>query len=314
MISIIMGTYNGEKYIKEQINSILEQDNTGWKLFIFDDGSEDETEKIIEEYVRNYPDKIYFQKNKENFGAAGNFFNGIKEVAERLAPETEYYCFSDQDDVWVKDKLSRSLARIKEIEDGNPALVFSDAAITDKDLNITAKSYFTAEKIDRTRLSLNYLLMENKFIGGTVMINKSLVETELRAEYKGLIPYRRAKMHDWWFGLLAAGIGKVGYVEGFTEYYRQHEANVVGGENFGSYFVERFSKMNEIKIRIVKNIEQAEEFLNYFELYLPGNESKRVKEFVKLKYKGFFGKRISIIKNSFLKTGLVRNIALFIFI
>ena len=83
MIAIIMGTYNGEKYIKEQIASILTQDYTDWKLFIFDDGSKDNTEKVVNEYVKDYPDKISFRKNKINFGAAGNFFNGIKEVADK---------------------------------------------------------------------------------------------------------------------------------------------------------------------------------------------------------------------------------------
>ena len=314
MIAIIMGTYNGEKYIKEQIDSILAQDYVGWKLFIFDDGSKDNTENIVNEYVKNYPDKIYFRKNKVNFGAAGNFFNGIKEVATDLSPETEYFCFSDQDDVWVKDKLRRSLAKIRQIEDGKPALVFSDVAITDKNLTITAASYFEAEKVDRARVSLNYLLMENKLIGGTVMINKALVRLELNAEESGLVPYKKAKMHDWWFGLLAAGIGKIGYIEGFTEYYRQHENNVVGGENFGSYFRARLSKMNEIRQRIRENIVQGEEFFNYFGEYLSEPELSAAREFAALKAKGYLGKRISIVKKKFLKSGLIRNIALFIFV
>ena len=314
MIAIIMGTYNGEKYIKEQIDSILAQDYAGWKLFIFDDGSKDNTEKIVNEYVKDYPDKISFRKNKINFGAAGNFFNGIKEAATKLAPEAEYFCFSDQDDVWVKDKLSRSLAKINQIEDDKPALVFSDVAITDKNLTITAASYFEAEKVDRTRVSLNYLLMENKLIGGTVMINKALVGLELRAEESGLVPYKKAKMHDWWFGLIAAGLGKIGYVEDFTEYYRQHENNVVGGENFTSYFKARISKMHENRMRIRENIAQGEGFLKYFGEYLDEPELSAAKEFAALKTKGYLGKRISIIKNRFLKSGLIRNIALFIFV
>lgn len=313
MIAIIMGTYNGEKYIREQIESILTQDYSEWKLFVFDDGSKDGTEEIVTEYVEKYPDKIYFQKNKKNFGAAGNFFNGIKETVG-FFPEAEYFCFSDQDDVWVKDKLSRSLVKIKEIEKGRPALVFSDVAITDKNLTITASSYFEAEKVDRTKISLNYLLMENKLIGGTVMINKALLEAELAAEKKGLIPYKKAKMHDWWFGLIAAGLGEIGYVDGFTEYYRQHGNNVVGGESFNSYVRARLSKIYEIRRRINQNIEQGEEFLRYFGDNLSNEELNIVKEFVRLKYMGFFGRKISIIKNKFLKSGFIRNIALFIFV
>ena len=314
MIAIIMGTYNGEKYIKEQIDSILAQDYKEWKLFIFDDSSKDNTETIVNEYVNNYPDKIYFQKNKVNFGAAGNFFNGIKEVATKLATDAEYFCFSDQDDVWVEDKLRRSLAKIRQIENGEPALVFSDVAITDKNLTITAASYFEAERVDRTKVSLNYLLMENKLIGGTVMINKALVDLELNAEESGLIPYKKAKMHDWWFGLLAAGFGKIGYIDGFTEYYRQHEHNVVGGSNFISYIKARISKMHENRLRIRENITQGEEFLKYFGEYLTEPKLGIAKEFVALKTKGWLGRKISIIKNKYLKSGIIRNIALLIFI
>ena len=313
MIAIIMGTYNGEKYIREQIDSILSQDYRGWKLFIFDDGSKDGTESIVKEYVKSYPDKIFFSKNRENYGAAGNFFNGIREVASLLVPGAEYFCFSDQDDVWVEDKLNRSLAKIMQIEDGEPALVFSDVAITDKNLTITADSYFEAEKVDKTKISLNYLLMENKLIGGTVMVNRALVNLELKAEKAGLIPYEKAKMHDWWFGLLAAAFGKIGYVEGFTEYYRQHGNNVVGGESFNSYLKARISKIDEIRHRIDENISQGEEFLKYFGEMLAEPELSIVKEFVSLRTKGFLDKRVSIIKNRFLKSGLIRNIALFIF-
>lgn len=314
MIAIIMGVYNGEKYIKEQIGSIIAGDCKDWKLFIFDDGSKDNTENIVKEFIKNYPDKIYFEKNRENFGAAGNFFNGTKRVKAELAPEAEYFCFSDQDDVWVKDKLSRSLAKIKEIEGGRPALVFSDVAITDKNLKVTADSYFKAEKVDNTKIALNYLLMENKFIGGTVMVNKALVDAELKAEEKGLLPHKKAKMHDWWFGLIAAGLGRVGEVKGFTEYYRQHGGNVVGGESFGLYFISRISKLKEIRQRIYQNIEQAEEFLSYFEDSLPPDKKRITKEFVKLKDRGFIGRRVSLIKNRFFKSGFIRNIALLIFI
>ena len=314
MIAIIMGTYNGEKYIREQIDSILSQDYRGWKLFIFDDGSKDGTESIVKEYVKSYPDKIFFSKNRENYGAAGNFFNGIREVASLLVPGAEYFCFSDQDDVWVEDKLSRSLAKIRQIEGGEAALVFSDVAITDKNLTITANSYFEAEKVDSSKISLNYLLMENKLIGGTVMMNKALINLELKAEEKGLVPGKKAKMHDWWFGLIAAALGRIGYVEGYTEYYRQHGNNVVGGENFNSYFRARLRKMHEIRQRIDDNLSQGEEFMKYFGKELSESDLYIVKEFTALKTKGFIGKRVSIIKNRFLKSGLIRNIALLIFV
>lgn len=315
MISIIMGTYNGERYIKEQIISILNQDFCEWKLFIFDDGSTDSTEKIALEFVKKYPDKIFYNKNTVNLGAAGNFFNGTKKALE-LAPENQYFCFSDQDDVWVEDKLTRSLKKLIKAEgkQKQPTLVYSDVAIADKDLNILKNSYFKSAKIDFRKTELNYLLMENKVIGGTVMFNKSLLEIEIDAEKRGLKPEKFAKMHDWWFALIASGFGNIDIIEGFTEYYRQHENNVIGGESFGIYLISRLQKVSEIRKRIRENIEQAEGFLKYFNVSLSEKNIHMIEEFIKLKKVDFFRKRIIIFKNKFLKTGLIRNLALMLFL
>lgn len=316
MISIIMGTYNGEKYIREQLESIISQDFAGWKLFIFDDGSKDATERIVGEYILNYPEKIYYSKNTTNLGAARNFLNGLGEAARLSALESEYFCFADQDDVWVSDKLSRSLAKITEIEgeDKTPALVFSDVAITDSSLRVTAESYFAAERVNRRRTELNYLLMENKLIGGTVMINKALAEIELAGEREKRGIPERLRMHDWWLGLLAAAFGKIGFIEGITEYYRQHENNVVGGENFLAYLISRVNGFSQNRQRLYSCVTQGEEFLKYFGAGLSADKLSVMNKFVRLKYDGFFEKRASIVKNGFLKSGALRNLALMIFI
>lgn len=315
MISIIMGTYNGGKYLKEQINSILNQDFCNWKLFIFDDGSTDNTEEISLKFAQENPDRVFYNKNLIKYGAAGNFFNGIRRVALELAPESKYFCFSDQDDVWVKDKLSRSLAEMQKIEDSSiPTLVYSDVAVTDKTLKVLNNSYFKYLKINPKKIELNYLLMENKLIGGTIMLNKKIIELELEAEKRGLNFKNKAKMHDWWFGLIASSFGKIGRVAGITEYYRQHESNVIGGESFFAYTISRLSRVSEIKKRIYENIEQAEEFLRYFSKDLPEDKSLLLKEFVSIKEVDFFKKRVIVLKNNFFKTGFLRNLALILFL
>ena len=138
MIAVIMGTYNGEKYIKEQIDSILAQDYKDWKLFIFDDGSKDNTETIVNEYVNNYPDKIYFHKNfsvveneKKLAGIIRGFFLSCgyikspeKAYAMDFFVDSEdsatylYYLFKQMGKkVFQTEKKNKSLVYLRNSED-----------------------------------------------------------------------------------------------------------------------------------------------------------------------------------------------------
>lgn len=316
MISIIMGTYNGERFLREQLDSILSQEETNWKLYIFDDGSKDKTEFIAKEYEKRYPEKIFFFKNKENHGAKGNFFQGLNRVFRELNPESEYVAFSDQDDVWYENKLSLVLSKMKEMEREKklPSAVFSDVRLTDWNLKEKADSYFEAAGLDETKVDFASLLMENKAIGGTMLINRALIEKELSSEKREKSYPKKAKMHDWWFMLMAAAFGKIGYVKEPTEAYRQHESNVVGGASFFAYLKERVLRFREIKGRLDENVSQGEEFLRFFEKDLSEESLRILKDFVRLKESGFFGKRTILIKHRFYKSGFIRNLALFIFI
>lgn len=316
MISIIMGTYNGERFLSEQIASIVAQTRRDWKLFIFDDGSKDETCRIARDYERLYPEKIFFFQNKRNYGAKGNFFQGLGRVAKELEMDSDYFAFSDQDDVWYPNKLSLMLSKIEEVEgkDKRPAVVFSDVEITDKDLNVVGASYYAEAKVKVDRLDFASLLMENKAIGGTMMVNLSLVLKQMAAEtVRGGFP-EKAKMHDWWFMLLGASLGKIGYVKEVTEAYRQHENNVVGGTSFFSYVKMRLFSLSEIPKRLEENFEQAEDFLNFFGEELAKEEREVLKAFLSLREEGFFRKRKILMEHGFYKSGLIRNLALFVWI
>lgn len=314
MISIIMSTYNGEEFLAEQIDSILNQDYEDWKLFIFDDGSKDRTEEIVREYQKKREGKIFFLRNERNFGAKGNFFRGLKKVAKQLEPKSEYYAFSDQDDVWDRDKLSLSLSRLKEIEEeGFPAAVFSDVRTTDKTLKILEDSYFKGAKINMRQLDFASVLMENKAIGGTMLMNKAMVQLEMEREDQiGDVP-KQAKMHDWWFALLGIGLGRVAFLERATESYRQHERNVVGGKSFFSYVKNRIFHY-KLRKSIEENILQGEEFQEYFGEFLKSENKEILENFVKISKSGFLRRRYLLVKYGFWKSGWIRNVALFLFL
>ena len=124
VIQVLMSTYNGKDYLREQIDSILaqnckEQMGVSLKLFIRDDGSKDGTQKILDEYAEKYPDKISWYQG-ENIGVIKSFF----ELIEKSDEKVEYYAFSDQDDYWHKEKLSAGIKQIK-----NKRLIVADALL-----------------------------------------------------------------------------------------------------------------------------------------------------------------------------------------
>ena len=135
MIEILMATFNGEKFIRQQIDSILAQSCGDWHLTVSDDGSKDETVAIIDDYQFRYPEKIRRICSQKKFGTARDHFFWLLRNCT-----ADYICFSDQDDVWKPDKLRLFAERIREIEEAEgkntPILVFSDLCVVDEALNV----------------------------------------------------------------------------------------------------------------------------------------------------------------------------------
>ncbi len=141
MVDILMAAYNGEKYISEQIDSILSQSYTNWRLYINDDCSTDRTAEIAKAYAEKYPDKIIFTKNSVNSGNAGNnFFNMIKKSSANIIMTC------DQDDIWLKDKVKRAVEILENKKE--PVLLHTDLTVIDENKNklnlLFFKMYFNA--------------------------------------------------------------------------------------------------------------------------------------------------------------------------
>lgn len=219
MIYIMMATYNGERYIREQIDSILLQNYSEWRLWINDDGSTDGTLTILQEYKEKYPLKIELLQSKhKNRGAKGNFAYIYKNV-----PPAEYYAFCDQDDVWDKDKIHKLLNRISQEDQKFPTLVYHDVQVVDKDKMVISPSFFkyTGLNINHER-RLQQLLLYNCVPGCTMMFNHALKEKVVR------IP-ETCVMHDWWLLLSAYCLeASVIKVDASLAQYRQHGNNDMG--------------------------------------------------------------------------------------
>lgn len=308
-INIIMAVYNGEKYLKELIDSIISNTFVNWRLFIYDDGSVDQSKDIIDGYVKNEGKRIFYIKNEKNKGLVRNFLEGTKEIINfGDLTKQDYFMFCDQDDVWLNEKLEKTLEHMKMKEKSNlPIAVYTDAYVVDKDLNIKETSFFKSNNLNTNTTDFNHLLMENRLIGCTVMFNYFLYQK------LDILP-RNARYHDWWIGLIASGFGKVSYLDVPTLLYRQHGGNQVGNKSFRGYVKKSILTLNKQKISINESIQQAEEFNKIYGNNLGKSKQLVLTKFTSLNTFGWIKRRYTILRYGFVKSGLIRNIGLLIII
>ena len=225
MVDILLATYNGEKYIKEQIDSILAQTYKNYRIIIRDDGSKDNTIKIIKDYMDKFPDIIFLIKDNKKCGSSvKNFFELTKHS------NADYIIFCDQDDVWFPNKINDTLMAMKEQEKKNgkniPILIFANYTIVNEKLEIMDQLKNT-NQVAKCNLKLNRLIVQNYVTGCLTMINKSLCK--IMGDYDDKI-----LMHDWWAALIASAMGIVYHLDEDLMFYRQHSNNVVGAVNVKS--------------------------------------------------------------------------------
>lgn len=304
-VSIILASYNGAKFIKEQIDSILKNTYQDWTLYICDDGSKDKTLEIVEDYVLKYPDKIKLYKNERNLGVAANFLFGAKRA------EGDYIMFCDQDDVWLPNKIEYTIDQMKKSESRygteTPITVFTDAKVADVRLRILHNSFYESASIDVSKVDMAHMLMENKLQGCTIMFNRLLLD-----KIKEVPEF--ARYHDWWIGLLSAAFGKIVYLNEPTLLYRQHGENIVGNMSFVQYMRSRILDIKEQKKALALTQKQAWNFLELYSKELPDEMKKLIYDFAYLGNYNFFEKRKLILERKYLKTGIVRNIGVLLLI
>ena len=214
-VNILMSTYNGQEFIAQQIQSIQKQTFENWNLLIRDDGSSDETPKIIADFAKSDARIRFINADKrDNFGVIKNFYTLLKYE------KADYYFFSDQDDVWQPQKLELTLASVEKENNQIPLMVYTDLTVVDRDLQVLHDSMIKTQS-HHANTSLLEELTENTVTGGTMMVNHCLAK-QWKQCYDDLI------MHDWYLALLATAFGKLIYIDQPTELYRQHSSNVLG--------------------------------------------------------------------------------------
>ena len=206
-IEILMAAYNGAPYIGGQIDSILGQTDINWHLTISDDGSTDNTDAVIDEYVRRYPDKVQRAYSGRRFGGAKDHFFWLTAQCD-----ADYIAYCDDDDTWRADKLEKLRNAMWDAESrlssDTPILVFSDQTVTDEKLNMLAPSLMRYQKQYFENFDYRSILMQNVVTGGAMMVNRALARLALQC-----VDTSQVIMHDWWMAVVAARFGEIVYID-----------------------------------------------------------------------------------------------------
>ena len=219
-----MATYNGERYLAEQIDSLMAQTYQDWHLYVHDDGSQDGTVDILNSFTSAHPDKITLLDYPKAGGACKNFLSMVEKV------EAPYYMFCDQDDVWLPEKIEKTFNVMLQTEIANtpdtPILIHTDLSVVDEYKNTINPSFWNYSKIypQWFKSYIDYAAL-NPVTGCTMLFN---------AKAKSIIkrPYDLATMHDAWITFsVAAANGIVDCLDEPTILYRQHTHNTLGARD-----------------------------------------------------------------------------------
>ena len=310
-VAICMATYNGAKYLEQQLNSILKQTYQNWILFIRDDDSTDDTLRILQHYASLNPDKIILLQEPSLTGGSAkkNFACILSWVKQHY--DFSYFMFADQDDVWLKTKIEKSIHLLREHENASkiPLLVHTDLKVVDQDLNVLGDSFFEYRALNPDIKDLRHLLIQNNVTGCTMLWNKTLNDL-LNIEDDAVA------MHDWWIALTACCFGKILCLKEPTILYRQHGSNVVGATQVNSvgFVLNRISRLKYVKRTLRMATEQAGSFLAQYKIVLNEQDSNIIKLFSQLHSRNKLVRMITVCQESILKQGLIQIIGELLFI
>lgn len=300
-IHIVLATYNGERYLREQLDSILANTWDDYTIEICDDGSTDGTLELAREYVKKY-EAIRIHENKKNLGYVRNFIEGIKRST------SPYIMLCDQDDRWNADKIARTYERMRQLEEeegtDKPLMVFTDAMNFDSETGEELGSFHQNSHLNVTDTDSAHLLMENKCIGCTVMVNAAVMP------YLETVP-DEVRVHDWWLALICSFFGKISYLNETTLQYRQHSGNMIGGSGFSEYVKNRISNLGKQRDALRQTYAQGAAFYTLFGGQMDEQNRVMAEAFATMSEAGGLKRRVYMLRYGFCKSGLLRNAALF---
>ncbi len=301
-VCILLATYNGERFLSEQIKSIQNQSYKNWKLLIRDDSSDDNTLNIVEKFCHLDPRISLVSDNKINSNRACGNFSLLMKAARDTSSQIFMCC--DQDDFWLPHKIELQVSKFQtsaiKSKQPSPLLVHSDLEVVDDDLKQIAPSFIQymalKPETDKTLVSL---FTQNMVTGCTMAFNRALLEISTP------IP-NTAIMHDWWLAMVCARNGKVIYIPECLVKYRQHATNTIGAQSYWRsvsavhHWFHRWQQGNRYFYRTLAQAKKFSEFSQPQQSNINDEANQHLLEFINILNKS----RLSRLKSMYqLKLG-----------
>ncbi len=273
-IAIVLSTYNGEKFLAEQLDSLIDQSYKNLIIVARDDGSSDGTLKIIRDYQSKFPDLFHvIDDDGRNLGAIKSYSLLIDYVLahkKQLGLNKAYIMLCDQDDIWIVEKAAIEMQSMIEAEacftTETPILVHSDMQVISDSRELIADSFIKYQGLDINRGKFSQILLSNIVTGCTVLLNECLARKSIPISQVSI-------MHDWWLALVASAFGKLVLINQPLVGYRQHDSNTIGAKEFkytNHTFLEKLEKVFKSKPDplLVDLAVQAKAFLKQYRTQL----------------------------------------------
>ncbi|MBA0184070.1 glycosyltransferase [Pectobacterium versatile] len=308
MLTVLLAAYNGDDYIAEQINSIINSNNEDeLKIIVSLDKSVDKTADVVLSLDNPLIELIVHDKA---FGSAqGNFSWAISEYAYK----SDYFMLSDQDDFWLKNKIPDSMNEIRRMEKkygvDTPCLVFTDSVVVDENLQEIYDSFIKSSRFDaKKRNDFKQLIVQNVAQGCTFTYNAAL------AKYLHSIP-KDIIMHDWWMILVASYFGKVSFLDKKTMLYRQHAKNEIGAVKFSvfSSIMKLINEKSSFKKSIEKTKLQAKLFLQIYDELIDYDNKNFLVDYSSSSNMPLLKRKFFLYKNRLVKSDSFRTLGLYVF-
>ena len=313
-IAVLLSTYNGEKYLTEQLESLEAQRFRAFDLFIRDDGSSDRTREYIKQFQARSNLSIVLLESQENVGAIKSFELLLRRALE--VKQYDYFMFCDQDDVWFSNKVEISFGAIEKLQQRygkeQMLLVYTDLEVVDEHLHLLSKSFWRYFHLDPAKNCCSHIAMQCNVTGCTMIFNRALATAAL--------PFAaECTMHDHWIALVASSFGVIDYVDDATIAYRQHQSNVSGGApefNFAYIITKalKYAKEGEFHEVLGRQIAQVEALIVRYEPLYTSHCFEVFHAMRQLREVSLFQRIRTIVQYRLFKHGWVRNVGLLLWL
>lgn len=295
LVVVLLATFDGSRYLREQLDSIAAQSHEHWQIVVADDGSRDDTLSIVQSFSEDHPDRVRIVGGGPAGSARDNFFRLL-----RVAGPAPYFAFCDQDDVWSFDKLERLVRRCQQVQTQHrdqPCLAYSDLTVVDAQLGLLNPSFMNQVRARPHDITHKTLLAENAIPGCAMLFNAALADVLRAHEFDPT----RVIMHDWWIALLASAVGHISYVPTPLVNYRQHATNTLGSVDRSGLAFTLSKLFRGDRSASLQTYTQASAFLATYGDLLDPAMCEEIHAFASLRHRHKFERIRLILKHRILK-------------